>query len=94
MVDIRRDDHAAGSDFVTDLLGREVRLPLGNPLHLWRDGSDAGMFELGDWFEACWWLPGFGTFVVALEARPQCPAFRHEVPGRFLGRGRHARSVG
>jgi hypothetical protein len=42
------DDHAAGGDLIADLLGGQMRLALGDALHLGRDRAEPGVFELGD----------------------------------------------
>ena len=46
--EVRGNDHAAGGDLVADLRRGEVRLALGDALHLGRDDAEARALELGD----------------------------------------------
>ena len=48
---VGRDDHPAGGDFVANLLGGEMRLALGDAVHLRRDDAQPGVFELRDRLE-------------------------------------------
>ena len=80
------DDHPAGGDLVAHLLGREVLLALGDPLHLGRDGAEARVLELRDGFEA---LRRDGKSVLAAG-----PSVGKEVPRRLPARRRHPGRVG
>ena len=94
VIDVGRDNHPPGGDLVADLLGTQVPLTLGHSFHLRGHGAQPSVLELSDRGEAFGRLPGLGRLVTRFGPRPQCPVVGHEVPGRLVGRQRHAGSVG
>ena len=79
------DHHAPARNFELDLLGAEVRLALGDPLHFRRHDAQPGHFELGNRLESLGCLP---------LARFEAPVLGHEVPRRLVRGGRHAGRIG
>jgi hypothetical protein len=71
VVDVGGDDHAPGRDLVAHLLGGEVRLALGDALHLGRDHAMSCELELSSlviW--ACLVVLSIGEKDESASARP------------------------
>ena len=84
MLNVCWDDHSTGGDFVTNLLGRQMWLPLGNAFHFRTDDPSSSLLQLSDRFESQRRFPGFRFFIVSFKAGVQRPVFGHEIPGRLV----------
>ena len=71
---VGREHHAAGGNFITNLICGEVGFALGDPFHLRRRHTQTSMFQLCDGHKTVGGLP-LAVF--------QSPVGGHEVPGCF-----------